>query len=356
MKIRLGIVSKLVIFLGTFFSLMALGVAVFVYLSQKSLLTEKHLTQAKVLTETYAQSAGDALEVKDDILLISYMDRLKKNPDCRYALILSLDGKVIMHTDSTKLRQKLTDPITLKAIESNETLVQEVYEDEIIYDISSPININFKKVAVMRIGFNARGISNLLDNFREQATLIFIFMVAISVISVFIAGLSISRGFSELNTLVESMLKGKFNEKIRFNRDDEISDIATHIQKAIAETKTICDTYEDKIAAIEKTKHYFINGFAQFFTDGLIVLDDQNKVIYINTLAADIISTTTDVTGKHILEITRSSEIMGLLADSEKQPNTIITATLSSLNTKASICTITDTLGRERVGTIMIFM
>ncbi len=353
---RLGIVAKLIIFLSGFFVVMSLAVAFFVYFSQKSALTEKHLAQSKVITETYAQNVADAMEVKDDILLISYMERLKKNPDCNYALIISPEGKLIMSSDLSRSRDKketLTDPITAKALESEETLVQEHYDGETIYDISVPVLVNYKRAATLRVGFNIQSVDAALDGYRQQATMVFIFMVAVAVVGTFLGSMNVSRGFADLNHLVDSLAKGKVNDKLKLNRDDELSDIIANIQKAFTEMKAVCDSYEDKIAKINAVKDYLIGGFAAFFTQGLIVLDDQNKLIFINPHAQEIISVGESSIGKHIIEITRSSEIMSLLGDSEKQPNVIITEPLSSMNARASVCTITDRMGRERIGTII---
>ncbi len=354
MKIRIGIVARLIIFLAVFFSVISLGVAIFVFIHLRATLVEKSLNQAKLLTETYAMAVSDAMEIKDDILLISYMDRLKKIPDCQYAMIINQEGKVLMHTDSTKVRERLSDTTTLRTLEADDTLIQEIYNGEKIYDVSSPVLINFRKVAVLRIGFNIESVSKQMDNYRQQATLILIFMLALSVIGVFVSSLNISKGFSDLNALIESAAKGRISEKIRFGRDDEISDIAAQIQKTMSETRAICDSYENKITSMGKMKNYFITGFAKFFSEGLIVLDDQNKVIYINSHAINLISVSDDVVGKHILEITRSSEIMSMLSDAERQPNTILTETLSSLSARISICTMTDNLERERIGTIIV--
>jgi len=356
---RLGIVARLILTLSGLFFLISLGAAFLVYFSQRSALIEKHLSHGRLLAETYAQATGDALETKDDILLLSYMERLKKIPDVSYAMVLATDGRVIVHTDSSKVREKFQDPISLRALEAAETIVQEdVYDGEPIHDIAVPVLVNFKKVAVFRLGYNENSINAQADNYRQQATLVLIVMIALAVLGIFAASLRVSKGFSALAMLVDSLAKGRASDKGVFDRGDEVSDIGAKIQKAMGEVKAMCDNYEDRINSTIRLKHNFVKGFGKFFpASGLLVLDDQNKIIYANQQALGIIESTAsseEVEGKHIIEVTRSSEIMGLLADAEKQPNTVISSVLSSLNSKASICTITDQSGRERVGTIIV--
>jgi len=355
---KLGIVARLILTLSGLFAIISLVAAFLVYFSQRSALMEKHLSHGRLLAETYAQAAGDALETKDDILLLSYMERLKKIPDVSYAMVLATDGRVIIHTDSSKVREKFQDPVSLRALETSETLVQDVYDGEPIHDIAVPVMVNFKKVAVFRLGYNENTINAQADNYRQQATLVLIVMIAMAVLGVFAAAMRVSKGFTALTSLVDSLSKGRVSEKGVFDRGDEISDIGAQIQKAMGEVKAMCDNYEDRINATLKIKNNFVKGFGKFFpTSGLIVLDDQNKIIYANQQGLGIIESTAsteEVEGKHIIEITRSSEVMGLLADAEKQPNVVLSQVLSSLNSKASICTIADESGRERVGTIIV--
>ncbi|MFA5778615.1 MAG: hypothetical protein WC947_00555 [Elusimicrobiota bacterium] len=358
---KIGIVLKLVIAQIAFFFVLVVVLGTIMYFYQKNVLMEQFSSNAKTIVQTYAYACSDAKEAKDDLLLLSYIGRIKKLPDVMKAAILDPEMRVQIHTEKAEIGKVMQgDPISVKVVTSNDFLVQTypgVGGD--YYVFSMPIILNMKKVAYLRVDFSSQSIGQIMDSYRERAVLIVILMLAMVAIGVYVVSFNVGKGISELMVISDAIADEKFDDplfKEIGTRKDEIGTLAKVLSTTMETVKTNYATYKDKLSFTQMRFNYFLQSIGRYFTKGVIFLDQDNKIIYINSPACAILSTMADGNiGRHILEINKNAELMEMLSASLTKPNQIMKTELISLKTSAAVTTVQEETTNEIIGIIIVF-
>ncbi|MEW6556205.1 MAG: hypothetical protein AB1349_02495 [Elusimicrobiota bacterium] len=358
---KIGIVLKLVVAQLAFFFVLVVILGTIMYFYQKDVLMEQFFANAKTIVQSYAYACGDAKEAKDDLQLLAYIDRIKKLPDVIQSAILDPEMKVQIHTEKAEIGKIMQgDPISVKIVTSNDFLVQ-TYPGVggEIYVFSMPIFVNMKKVAFLRIDFASQTIGHIMDAYSERAVLVIILMLALVAVGVYAVSFNVGKGITGLTALSEAIATEKFDETVLKNtgkRKDEIGALANTLARMMETVRTNYATYKEKLSYTQLRFYHFLQSIGRYFTKGVIFLDQDNKIIYINTPACAILSTTADDNiGRHILEINKNAELMEMLSASLTKPNQIMKTELVSLKTSAAVTTVQEETTNEVIGIIIVF-
>lgn len=358
---KIGVVLKLVIAQLTFFFVLVVVLGSIMYFYQKNVLMEQFISNAKTLVKTYALACADAKEAKDDLQLLAYMGRIKKMPDVVKGAILDPEMKVQIHTEKAEIgKVKEGDPISVKIVTSNDFLIQ-TYQGVggEYYVFSMPIFLKMKKIAFLRIDFSSESIGFIMDSYRERAVLAIILMLALVAVGVYVVSFNVGKGISGLMVLSDAIATEKFDESLfkgLSQKKDEIGVLAKVLFNTMETVKTNYASYKEQLSFAQMRFHYFLQSIGKYFTKGVMFLDQDNKIIYVNDPACRILSTTTEGNvGKHILEINKNEELMELLSASMTKPNQIMKTSLVSLKTSAAVTTVQEDTTNEIVGIIIVF-
>lgn len=358
---KIGIVIKLVVAQISLFFVLVVILGTIMYFYQKSVLMEQFYSNAKTIVQTYAYACADAKEAKDDLLLLSYIDRIKKLPDVMKSAVLDPEMRVQVHTEKAEIGKVMQgDPISVKIVTSNDFLIQ-TYQGigGNYYVFSMPIFLNMKKVAFLRIDFSSESIGQIMDSYSERAVLVVILMLAIVAVGVYMVSFNVGKGISELMVISDAISGERFDDplfKEIAKRKDEIGTLAQVLATTMETVKTNYATYKDKLSFTQMRFNYFLQSIGRYFAKGVIFLDQDNKIIYINSPACAILSTAAEGNiGKHILEINKNAELMEMLSTSLTKPNQIVKTELISLKTSAAITTVQEETTNEVIGIIIVF-
>lgn len=358
---KISIVLKLVVVQIAFFFVLVVVLGTIMYFYQKNILMGQFYSNAKTIIQSYAYACADAKEAKDDIQLLAYIERIKKLPDVIKAAILDPEMRVQIHTEKSEIGKVLQgDPVSVKVVTSNDFLVQTypgIGGD--YYVFSMPIFLNMKKVAYLRIDFSSQSIGQIMDAYRERAVLIVILMLGMVAVGVWVVSFNIGKGISELMVISDAIADEKFDDplfKKIARRKDEIGTLAKVLSTTMETVKTNYAAYKDKLSFTQMRFKYFLQSIGRYFTKGVIFLDQDNKIIYINSPACAILSTMAEGNiGRHILEINKNAELMEMLSTSLTKPNQIMKTELVSLKTSAAVTTVQEETTNEIIGIIIVF-
>jgi signal transduction histidine kinase len=195
---------------------------------QQVLLKNAIVREGKALAESLAISCTNTMLyeeiglVEEGGLLDNYISDLieRRDLDIVYAMILDPKGEVVAHNSLREVGQVYQDEVSLKALASWSTLIQDPSPH--LLDISTPLAISTKRWGTLRIGFSLESLR------RETASLLFKYILYTSLfILISIATIAILFGFitNPLKLLSREMDRVTTNEdlpSIRVDRRDEI--------------------------------------------------------------------------------------------------------------------------------------
>jgi len=357
---KVSIVFKLVLGQLAFFFVLVVLLGTLVYTYQKNVLMEQFVGNAKTIVQTYSAACADAKEIRDDLLLLTYIERIKKLPDVVKAMVVDGDFKVQMHTEKSEIGKRMDDGLTAKIVNSGDFMVQTyagIGGD--YYAFSMPILVDMKKVAFLRIDFSSQTIGMIMDSYRERAVLAIILVLVLVAIGVYVISMSFGKGIAELRVLAELISAEKFDDtsfQDISDRKDEIGVLGRILSNTMKTVKANYASYKDKLTYTQTRFNDFLRAIGKYFTKGVIFLDNDNKIIFINSSACAILITSADGNiGRHILEINRNAELMEALSLSSTKPNQMVNMDLGSLKTAVAITTVQEETTNEIIGTIIVF-
>jgi len=151
-------------------------------------------------------------------------------PYAQYCFVMDNDGKVYYHNVPEKVDSIYDDPITLKALQADEKLVQYSRLDsgKQIYDFSLPVNdIAGSQIGLIRIGIFTDITDKEISRLRNRAIAFGIFFIVIAGLAVFfLADFSILRPIRHLMDGIAKLGKGHFENRIEVQTEDEIGELA----------------------------------------------------------------------------------------------------------------------------------
>lgn len=115
------------------------------------------------------------LELVEEIAMTDYLDYyildvMKREPRISYIVILDTAGRVLSHNDITEYGKIYTDPLTLKALKSSDTLTQTFTDNDKnkILDVAVSMRISTKYWGVCRVGMSLTGLQQQVAELRNR--------------------------------------------------------------------------------------------------------------------------------------------------------------------------------------------
>jgi len=352
---KIGLVTILMLRSVIFFTAIFSVIGIFIYNYQKSFLIENIHEKNHLLVETYAEFISDAKENFEDLVIVDYLSRLKRFPTVRYAIVLDNQARVLFHTDMREVGKTYDDEASLKAIASKEGVLQEIFfEGQNLLDYSAPIEVEHKKVATLRVGFSKANILAGLDEIRENLMVVFIVGIVIVLVGSFILNSGIGVGISKIKQAINDVARGELPDEIDYKGAGEIGYLARILERLFGKVREMQAQGEKEKIQIKKSSEFFIQNICEILSDGVIVLDGENKIVYTNEIAGKIAGfSPLGCIGKHMLEIIRNAELMEFLNYASQKPNVLNEKEIFSLNCFASIKVVKDIDTGVQLGTII---
>jgi signal transduction histidine kinase len=180
------------------------------------------------LVTIFAFSSVQALVADDFLGLRQVVNSLRREEDVRYAMILDLDGRVLIHSRVNEIGRVYADPLTRQSLVATEPLVQEARSasGELLYDFSAPVLVLNQRRAVARIGISMADELRLIRTTRNL-------ILGLGVLTL-LAGLAwhygqarrLTRPIQDLAQGARAVARGDLTHRIATDRQDEIGELA----------------------------------------------------------------------------------------------------------------------------------
>jgi len=213
--------------------------------NERRLLIEKCTSEGRIIAESMAISATDAILygklglVDPNEQLANYIEQLMKKAGLPvvYAMVQNEKGKILAHSDARYLGIRQNTPMATHALAAESTILQpNTYKGADVLDIASPLSIGSKKLGVCRIGIS---LSHVRERIRSLSTNIMIITLCLILDSYFVVSILSRRLTRPLRALVEKMGQlemdptGLSHISKESSSNDEIGELTTQFHQMV---------------------------------------------------------------------------------------------------------------------------
>jgi len=180
------------------------------------------------LVSIFSFSSVPALVADDFLGLRQLVNSLGRERDIRYAMIVCLDGRVLLHTLLTETGALYRDPLTLHALAVNEPSLQETQSPrgEILYDFAAPVLILNQRRAIARIGISIADELLLIRRTRNTILGLGVLSLAAGLIWAHLQARRLTRPIRALATAAGALARGDLEHRITSEEQDEVGHLA----------------------------------------------------------------------------------------------------------------------------------
>ncbi|MFH1957529.1 MAG: HAMP domain-containing protein [bacterium] len=336
---KIGLVTQLIAKSVVLFVILLGIICFFIFNYQKNFLA-RHINGKNMETvKTYASFISDAKEMSDDLIIVDYIERLKRVPTVRYVMVLDGRVKVLFHSDMREVGKTYQDAASLKAVTSEEGLQQELsYEGEALADFSAPVLVSHKKAATLRVGFSPANIEAGIEDIRENLSIVAIVGLIVVIVSSFIINSGIGVAINHIKQAAKDVSRGEIPEKIEVPSGGELGYLARVLERMFDKFRENTAVFEEQKKELKKDYDFFVQNICEFLGDGVIVLDENNKIIFANEIASGIVGfQVMACLGKHMLEMIKNAELVEFVNVASQKVNTLNEREILSLNCSALV-------------------
>jgi len=201
---------------------------------QRDFLSSQTLEQTKSLAQTLAINSSSWILANDVVGLEEIVTAVAHYPDIRYIMVLGTDGKVLAHSDKSRIGQYLVDPksLLLKAAQQQE--LQVLHADKDLLDIAAPILTSTGAgIGWARVGQGREKIEDNLGIISRNGMLYTVLAMVIgSFLAVFL-GRRLTVGLNQLLAVSRQIEEGKRDLRMNVSGHDEIATLGAGFNRML---------------------------------------------------------------------------------------------------------------------------
>jgi len=245
---------------------------------QRTFLDGQNVKQTESLAKSLAANSVSWVLSDDVIGLEEVINSQKSYPNIEFAMILSSRGKVLAHTDNSKVGLYVQDPVSLSLL-NGEPNVNYLLNDDNLIDIGVPIYSGPKHIGWSRVAISKNALQNNLRKILRDG--IGYTILAIIVGSLFAIAMSrgITKGIRDLLKVTSLVEKGVTDVQVKTDRTDEIGHLGQSFNNMIEKIRQAMSALEQssQLAMEEKEKaETYLNtamiAFLALDLDGNVIL------------------------------------------------------------------------------------
>jgi len=343
-KVKGSIRLKFSVFTGIFLILLLAVLSVYIYRTKEKLLYQNLLSRGGNLVRIYNPLVSRAMQFKDDLTLISYMQNIIEQPDVIHTMLIDSNGTVLAHNMVGEAGKNYSNDYVnqLLKLDGLKTFRIRIERHKYaVYDFCIPLFVQGVKAGILRVGFSTREIKLSLGKYIENILLVCIIVLFFGILGSYLFANIILAPLNRVKEIVEDLNKGNPLGEITIKTQDEFSELVNLIKEL---NKKINDNYQkhqQDIDTLKKNFYAYLQKTGSSMTGEVILTDEENKIVYINDTGKTLLhANQEDITGRHILEIARNVEFVELLKKAMKNPDIPVVEELKSTNHKVKILAI----------------
>lgn len=298
------------------------------------------LEMGQGIIRAYQVRIENARENNLDLELNEYMSNITDFPRVLSSMVIDMNGTVIAHNNVTEWGRVYRDRETLEILkERNFTYYNRVVNRRPAYELVQPLTgMQGQYIGVHRIVISAETIAQRVAHLRSQSMKqvflwAFVFAVVTGVLSKFLLLYGGPPIKYILNTIMAERwtAKEKRQAKVLYKKD-EWGDLARHCDYVARRINDEKQLYKSKMEKAQSDLQSFIEQICKGFKSGSVLTDAENKVLYINDAAINILGfdPSVQIKGAHITSVLKHPQMMELFQKSIRNANQMIVNNISS--------------------------
>ncbi|MBP9128397.1 MAG: HAMP domain-containing protein [Elusimicrobia bacterium] len=230
------------------------GVGVSLYFAERQYLVRRFDQTQEDNVTSLVQIRRESVTSNNEQLLLSYLSLLRRSKALSYAMIQDVTGRVLSHTNPAFVGQRLSDPLTLGALEAGALLRQRGGSTDDVIDLALPILHGTKRMGVARVGYSRATMAQLVD----QTLLAARHRILIATFLAMGFGVALAVGLSLLFTKPIELLRsgaqiigeGNLTHRIRITTRDELGELAREFNVMAAKLQELDQLKQDFVSNV----------------------------------------------------------------------------------------------------------
>ncbi|MCK4532287.1 hypothetical protein KAU39_00750 [bacterium] len=270
----------------------------------------------------FIPSCEKGLEDKNDLKLLQHINEITKNKNISYAMVLNPEGKILAHSQLNHWGKTYQDLEIKQVLKSGKYIIRKNKKG--IY-IIFPLKKKNKPIGLLQIEATYLQINQKLKTIKKTTYItIFVSLLLIGLWLKIILKFTIITPLKNLKSAIEyfplpklSSLNqesaGGFNSiRQKFNQ------IFKHFKKEQLFLKNQSVLHKENM-------NLFLKSIGETLNEGNLLLDSNNKIVFINNSACKILNLKKDnILNCHILDVFKNPEILKIINKALNNPNQII--------------------------------
>jgi signal transduction histidine kinase len=230
------------------------GVGVSLYFAERQYLVRRFDQTQEDNVASLVQIRRESVTSNNEQLLLSYLSLLRRSKALSYAMIQDVTGRVLSHTNPAFVGQRLSDPLTLGALETASLLRQQGGSTDDVIDLSLPIVHGTKRLGVARVGYSRATMAQLVDQTLQAAR----HRILIATFLAMGFGVALAVGLSLLFTKPIELLRagaqiigeGNLTHRIQITTRDELGELAREFNVMAAKLQELDQLKQDFVSNV----------------------------------------------------------------------------------------------------------
>ena len=225
------------------------------------------------LAESLATSSRSWALARDVAGLQEIVLSFQSHPELRYAMVISPSGRVLAHTDTTKVGQFVSDEASLALIKSppvNRVMI----DNESVSDIAVPIMVDHRHVGWARVAQGREGIVSNLRKMMLSSALYVLMAVVLSLLAALLIANRLGYRIGYLVRVAEEVQAGNYAMRADISGEDEIARLAkrfNHMLDVLAQD-------EEQLRAAS----LYTRSLIEASLDPLVTISPEGKITNVN--------------------------------------------------------------------------
>ena len=264
---------------------------------QRNFLHEQNLSQANSLAHTLATNSISWILAHDVVGLDEVIQSLQRYPYLRYAMLLDQDGRVLAHSDRSKVGLTVQDE-TSRSLLRQQPVPRILVNNHTLIDCAVPIFNDQRHIGWARIGLSQEGVAANLRVVRRDGVLFTLAALIVGMMFATWMARHVTRGLHRLIEVSEQTRLGQRDVRAGLTQQDEIGTLSRGF-----------DAMLDAVAESEAQVRLLLDSTAE----GIFGSNLEGICIFCNPAAARILgySSPEDLLGKSMHQLVHHTHADG---------------------------------------------